>query len=206
MAVVTTLPARNIIPQVPITENPLDPAIARWLYENFTILQHAMIGEMFIPPGPVVVANTTAETTIASFEAPANWVNALTYYMMVAGGHFSTHNGSVTFTLRIYLDGVLIHTLVYPGGVVTNRAWLLNNHMGCLVDGVSGQMMEVATLIAHEKSTSSADIIPHAIDTTQINTLTLTVQWSIANPGSSLTMLAGSMQIINNHITWGGSA
>lgn len=174
----------------------IDRDLWRYLYENFAILRHAVLAPFILRESQTVV-NTVVETELLNIPFNAGDLTAFTAGIITLAGAFSTAAAAHTFTLRFYLDATLLHTLSKPSGLstATNEGWMAQFHGTMRGDGVSGDFVDFAVLFAATGGIISAsEPSSHVIDTTIAHNFRVTVQWSDANAGTTLTINQANYQ------------
>jgi hypothetical protein len=147
------------------------------------------------------VANTAAETVIATLTIPAADAVAGAVYRVKAWGVASV-TGTPTLTLRSRLGGVAGTALGSSGARtassgVTNRAWHVTVDLTCLTTGATGTWFasqityEAVTLAASPPFASPGLILDGTtsvtVDTTISEDLVLTATWGTASASNTLT-------------------
>ena len=165
---------------------------------NLTLPQNATVT-------PVTVANTTTETVVATLTVPANTVAANSGFTGFTTGFLSTPatgTPAVTARLRIGgLSGAIIATASLTlTNSQTNVGFFLDYFAGVVTSGVSGTwtgaIVDVDVLAGPNVNVSVATS-PVTQDTTITNALVLTMQWSAAVAGNTLTCNQSSMRQFN---------
>ncbi|MFV5703879.1 hypothetical protein ACM55F_18655 [Flavobacterium sp. XS2P12] len=148
---------------------------------------------------PVAVSNTTTETTIYTSTMAANYLTIGKLMNVKLYGRFSTVNTSSIYTFRVKLAGVTVLTVTSTGQNVTNRPFDIDLRSTVRSIGTSG------TIISYGK-TQQDNLSPNieignltSIDTTLGNTISITVQWSNANSGNTLTLEGGATECVDQN-------
>lgn len=189
----STILAANLILEPP---EHIDRDLWRYLYENFAILRHAVLAPFILRQSQTVV-NTVVETELFNIPFNPGDLTAFTAGIITLAGAFSTAAASHTFTLRFYLDGVLLHSLAKPAGssTSTNEGWMAQFHGTMRQDGISGNFVDFAVLFAATGGiVSQSEPGFHVIDSTIAHNFRVTVQWSNAAAGTSITINQANYQ------------
>ncbi|MFV7234559.1 hypothetical protein [Flavobacterium sp. ZB4R12] len=148
---------------------------------------------------PVTVSNTTTETTIYTSTMAANYLTVGKLMNIKLYGRFSTVNTSSIYTFRVKLAGITILTIASTGQNVTDRPFDIDLRSTVRSIGTSG------TIISYGK-TQQDNLTPNieignlaSIDTTLANTISITVQWSNANAGNTLTLEGGATECVDQN-------
>jgi hypothetical protein len=148
---------------------------------------------------PVTVTNTTNETTIYTSTMAANYLTAGKLMNIKLYGRFFTVNSSTIYTFRVKLAGTTILTITSVGQNAFDRPFDIDLRSTVRSIGASG------TIICYGK-TQQDNLSPNieigsltAIDTTLTNTISITVQWSNANPGNILTLEGGATECVDQN-------
>ncbi|MBC7845243.1 MAG: hypothetical protein H7Y10_01970 [Flavobacterium sp.] len=152
---------------------------------------------------PVTVANTTTETTIYTAPMGANYLTAWKLINIKLYGRQSTVNCSSagTYTLRFKRAGITVLAIASTASSDTNRPFDVDIRSTIRCIGVSGTVITYAKTQQNNLTPNIVIGNLNTIDTTVSNTLTLTVQWTSADPNNTLTLEGGAtecvMQIIS---------
>lgn len=148
------------------------------------------------------VANTAAETVLASWSIPAGDAADHCVYRYVVQGVAST-TGTPTLTIRVRLGGVAgaivaAFTAVTTSAGISGRGWRVDGSLLPIVLGASGTWAGGATLTHHLASTTGAvqnelTDAPITRDSTSSQTLVVTAQWSAASASNTATAQVGQL-------------
>lgn len=143
----------------------------------------------------VTVANTVTETTIKSVTIQPE-SQAGKYYRIPLWGKLSCVNAVHTITIRLKEGANTIATEVITPGVLSNKPWHIDYHFVIRTTGAGGTY---AAFGAVDFNNVGKDVVPvtGSIDTTASDTLSVTVQWSDANAGNSITLIGGLLEDMN---------
>ncbi len=143
----------------------------------------------------VTVANTTTETTVYTANIDPNELVVGKVIEVKLQGIYSTANSADTFNVNVYLDGSLVATITSDPKQVTGAEFDIQFLSTIRSVGASGTARTF--LYAHvadvDKSVASNALAP--IDTTITNTITVSIQWSSATAGDTLTLQQGYKRI-----------
>lgn len=156
------------------------------------------------------VANTTAETTIFSYAVPANELGTARKLRCEAGGDYLNNNAvSSTLRLRIKYGGTTIFddTVAVSAFGATRRPWYLvfslcaNGSAGAqslfgflLLGTAGGATAGIGDIDTDEVETMGPFFGTAAIDSTQAQTLAVTVTWSAAAASLSFRRFHASLE------------
>lgn len=183
--------ASFIIPEPP---EHIDRDLWRFLYENFRLLQRAAIVP-FVLRETITVDNSVVETELLNVLFPANQLTAFTAFQINLSGRYSTAVAAHTFTLRVYIDAVLVHTLTRTSGgvIATNAGWRLTISDTMRVAGVAGQYADHVELVTDDDTATASDAALHTINTTLAHNFRVTVQLSNAAAGTLVAVTQGNL-------------
>ena len=139
----------------------------------------------------VVVANTTTETTILTFTAAANFLTVGKLLQIFALGHYTTRNASDTLTIRLKHGAVTLLTLTTPGKNVTAAALKFEASMTQQTVGAAGNTRQWMSFRGDGAPLISLAASAGTVDTMGAVTMTMTAQWSFADPANTLTIQQG---------------
>lgn len=103
-------------------------------------------------------------------------------------GYYSTANGADTFTIRFKIGSTTILSYTSTAANVTNAAWHTLFTSTVRTIGAGGTFIAFAEGNTNSVNTDVTNTATTAIDTTASNTFTVTVQWSNALAGNTLTI------------------
>jgi hypothetical protein len=153
-----------------------------------------------IPSTSTTVANTTTETTLATFTIPANDAIAGAVYKITAWGTAST-TGTPTMTFQARLGGVAGSAIAQSGAVTTASAasakpWRAEVFLSCLTTGVSATWFGNMTCqcgftlgagVFLNPSTTIDGGAQFTLDSTVARDLVITGKWSAASASNTIT-------------------
>ncbi|MDD5015969.1 MAG: hypothetical protein PHW73_12900, partial [Atribacterota bacterium] len=141
------------------------------------------------------VANTTDETTVHTSAIAANEPKASKVYKVTLTGKYSTANGSDTFTLRFKMGGTTILSLTSTAGSVTDAPLSVNGYVTFRTVGDSGTY---ASYMNAKLNNADKDPTPvtGSVDTTVSQDLTVTIDWSNADAGNTLTVQQAYLEVL----------
>ena len=140
---------------------------------------------------PVVVANTTTETTIATYTLPAGFFSVGAMVRVMAFGFYSAA-ATPTIRVRIYYGAtVLLDTTAASANNATNGFTQLRAMITCTSTGATGtvwsegyyQQTPAGSVADYPMLNTSAV----TIDTTTANALKVTLQWGTASASNTAT-------------------
>ena len=154
----------------------------------------AFVGSNGIKITTSTVANTVSETEIYNHILPADFLHSDMRVIFSSTGAFSTDSASETLTVKIKINGVVIHTLIITPSNGTDIAWR-GVHEGTIrTDGESGSFIDFSEFSESGVSPIfTAESVAHQIDTTIDNTYSVTVQWGASKVGNSFSCTQGDM-------------
>lgn len=144
---------------------------------------------------PVTVSNSNVETTLMTFNLPANELAAnQTLRLWGAGGILNTSGGAVNYTLRVYVGGNIVFTTAaqsIPNTVSLGfNATVLTT---CVTAGVGGTIeshgfwtIAGGTPITGTELGNNFNAATFALDTTSAQTIKMTIQMGTASPNASI--------------------
>jgi hypothetical protein len=137
------------------------------------------------------ISNTASETAFdISYTLPANMLSFLGACLEIrAAGHHST-TGTPTVTMRFKIGSDVIHSAILQCGTVSNFGWSARSNLIARFIGAGGIMQRDLSYfgLAGGGTTPSADWGNFTLNTTVAKALTVTVQFSAADPANSITM------------------
>jgi len=142
------------------------------------------------------VANTVTETTIFTGTIPANAVSVGDVLRFTDLGYYSTVNGADTFTMRFKIGATTILTITSSAANVTNVPWHGNFTATVRSIGAGGTLFAFAEHDTNGVNKDAANTATTAIDTTATMTFTVTVQWSAADAGNTITLAQGFTEVL----------
>lgn len=180
-----------------------------WIYKLFHLVHHLKYenGHLYIRNGAehavatsngvktstTTVTNTVTETTVYSYTLAANEMVADQRIMLNASGSITNASAADDYTIKIKLNGVLVHSLARVGGNVTNVGWRLLYEGTVRTIGSSGTYVDCTILSEGSISVSAAETTTHAIDTTVSNLFEVTVTWNNAKAGNTFSCTQGML-------------
>lgn len=137
------------------------------------------------------VANTVVETVIYSITVPGDELRVGSMVTLEVYGYFSTANASDTFTMRLKKNSTTVLSVTSSPKSSTNAAFDTKAVFTIRSLGVGGT--SIGHLITEIDSTavSVSELVPSAIDTTASTTFSVTIQWSAALNGNTLSCTQG---------------
>lgn len=143
----------------------------------------------------VVVANTTTETTVYTSTINANEFITNDVYSVRLNGIYSQASGSGdNFTMRVKIGGTTVATITSSNGNVTNTPFDAEFVGTVRSTGVSGTIQTYFKGEFDNINKSSANTAATTIDTTASNDITVTIQWSAAKTGNTITIQQGFLR------------
>lgn len=142
------------------------------------------------------VANTVVETTLFTGTIPANATSVGDILRFTDLGYYSTANGADTFTMRFKVGATTICTITSSAANVTNVPWHSKFTATVRSIGASGTLIGFAENDTNAVNKDTANTSTTTIDTTASLTFTVTVQWSNADPGNTLTLQQAYTEIL----------
>jgi hypothetical protein len=143
------------------------------------------------------VSNTLTETTVFTEPVSANELHVGQMIQTKIFGIYSTANASDTFIARLKIGGVTVDTFTSTAANVTNGAFEIEINSTVRSVGVTGTVMSQAKGFFNGELKQDANIAPATVDTTAADDITLTIEWSSANSGNTLTVQQGLAQFFN---------
>lgn len=143
------------------------------------------------------VANTITETTIYTEPIAANELHAGQVVKVRALGRYSTANGADTATIRLKVGGTTILSVSSTAANVTNAPLDIEFIFTVRSDGVSGTIIGFGRVELDNQGKSVASTSTSVVDTTIAEDVTITVQWSSADPSNTLSIDQGFTQFID---------
>lgn len=141
------------------------------------------------------VENTTAETTLFTTSFNPDELRAGDNVEMNINGVYSTANSSDTFTVRVKINGTTVHSFTSVAKNVTDTPVEMIHRFTVRSSGTTGAISGRADFAAYNDSLFASDVADGTINTTIANTITVTMQWDIANIGNSGTIKQGICKI-----------
>lgn len=143
----------------------------------------------------VVVANTSTETTIYTSTINANEFVTNDVYSVRLNGIYSQASGSGdNFTMRVKIGGTTVATVTSSNGNVTNTPFDAEFVGTVRSTGVSGTIQTYFKGEFDNINKSSANTAATTINTTTSNDITVTIQWSAAKTGNTITIQQGFLR------------
>lgn len=144
----------------------------------------------------IVVENTLTETEILSSDLETNGIHVGKLIMLHILGKYSTKNIGNTFTLRLKLAGITILSATCQSKTVTDDPFSAQGFLTIRTIGESGTYV-VQDRISLGNQNLNSSPSRGSINTTIINSLSVTVQWSAAEPENIFTLEQSYIQIMN---------
>lgn len=141
------------------------------------------------------VTNTAVETTIYTIEMAANYLTVGKIIRPKLRGIYSLKNGH-SFTLRLKYAGNTVIAITSNTSAVTNAVWMADLMTTIRTIGAGGTAISFAKAAYNNVDVSAGVTLPTAINTTIDNTMTVTVQWSNADPVDSFTLQQGYTEAV----------
>lgn len=139
------------------------------------------------------VSNTTAETTITTYDIPGDKFRSNTVFKYNLMGKFSTASNNDTITLRFYLEDLRIATVSSTGLISDDAPWQATLTVTIVRLNGSGRLLaHVTSVWDGERADSFFE--PTQIDLSTTETVEITAQWNNAKPGNSLTQGQGFVE------------
>jgi len=145
---------------------------------------------------PATVADTVTETTVWTGTLAIDSIRPYKVYRVNFYGKFSTANASATVTIRIKLNSTVVVILTSTGGTVTDDFWHGSATLTARTIGVTGTVSGHGDVMLGVKSvhTNTSSII---VDTTAATNIIVTIQWSAALAGNTLTLDQAFLEVMN---------
>lgn len=155
------------------------------------------------------VNNTTTETTIfgagvGSLSLPANELVAGKSIRITMGGYFSLVTGTLTF--RIYLGATVIElTATATTGAQATDNFTMTVTMTCRATGVTGSVVGTGLVFLTQSVNNTfggsimgltANRAAQVVNTTIVQAINATVQWSALNAGNLFTSQTGLVEVL----------
>lgn len=137
------------------------------------------------------VANTTTETTIYSEPISAGSLDVGEVIDILLNGFYSTANAADTFTLRFKIGATTVLSVTSTAKNVTNTPFEIDFRTTIRTIGAGGTCISYASVKLDNADASAAATTTTAINTTNANTLTVTLQWSNALAANTLSLTQG---------------
>ena len=186
--------AQRVIPYRSLQVSPLAPdppsgffptEIEQWLFDNFKTLQRAAV-IAGTTSEVKEVTNTVVETELLQVDIAANDLFLGETFEIRITGAYSNDSASDDFTLRVYLDEVLIHTISRVGGNVTDVGFDLRFLATVIAEGSAGELAGTSILFDNTNVLTESDVTPHSLDTSATHKLEFTFQWDNAKAGNTM--------------------
>jgi len=145
---------------------------------------------------PATVANTIVETTVFTGVLNADELVAHRVYRLSLFGEVSTASAADTVTVTIYTDGIPVVTLTSAAGVVADAPFHGTLVFTVRAIGVAGAISSHASLQLANKMIHT-NISSTVVDTTAINNLTVTFQWSAAKVDNIMTLDQAFLEVLD---------
>jgi hypothetical protein len=155
------------------------------------------------------VANTFIETNFAgsstNYAMPANTPNANSLLRFLVYGRFSTKNGTVgTLTIRLKLGSTsYVANVINPGNNILNSGFQFTGQMQFRTIGASGTVYSHLQCVFDAAGASGSttfvksSLATAVVDTTIINTVQMSAQWSTADVDNTITIEQATFEILN---------
>lgn len=134
------------------------------------------------------VANTTDETTVFTTDIPSNSWLAGKILKLLLLGRYSTANGTDTVTIRFKIDGSTILSMVSTAASVTNAPLIGEFITTMRTIGATGTIWPFLTGAINNVKKDSPGTAATTVDTTGDLTFSVTVEWSAADAGNTLSV------------------
>ena len=157
-------------------------------------MRNAIVKSNGVKTTTTTVTNTAVETTIYSFNFPANALHADERIVFDTVGAYSNATASDDFTLRFKVGGVTIATVGRTGGNVTDQGWKAIFEGTIRSIGATGKFVHWSEYNDGVTNQIDADIVEHAIDTTIANLFEVTIQWTNAKAGNTFSCTQADLQ------------
>jgi len=135
------------------------------------------------------VYNTTDEEVLFTSIIRANSVNVGQMIEMRGSGSYDVDDASNYVTLRVKMGETVLATLVTEMKVTDNGAWFFHLFMTVRKIGESGEMAILISGKGEDMDTIGEEVT--AFNTTVDNTVTLTVQWNVADVNDVIRIIQG---------------
>lgn len=180
-------------------------------------IEQTLVGVIFTQTADKSVTNTTTETTIigtgvGGLALPANfWVAGKTIRIRIGGVYSTVAATGDIVTIRVKLDAVVIALKATSALLTgaTNLSWWGQVDITCRSTGATGtvqargsvryQITAVGGVAEDELDdpTGAAGTATATIDTTQGDTLDVTVQHSAANASNTVKSICATVEVLN---------
>lgn len=148
---------------------------------------------------PVIVANSTTDTTILTFSPAAGSLVAASAFNIKAGAFLSSaiSAGTISIWVKLGATKIVVNTLTLPASALTARNISYAGTLTIRSTGVSGVLKIFGTMESDANVLTGSPSIAVdggvVIDTTAANTFTLGMNWSVANPSNTITAHTASI-------------
>ncbi|MDQ3232675.1 MAG: hypothetical protein M3Q07_12725 [Pseudobdellovibrionaceae bacterium] len=141
-----------------------------------------------IPVVSTVVANTVTETAIVSNNLPANSLAVAQTLHLLLLGRYSTANAIDTLTIRFKIGGTTLLAIVSTAAAVTNAPLSADLTGTTRTIGTSGTFWSFVQATINNLLKNATATAATTINTTTALALSVTAQWSAADPGNTLSL------------------
>lgn len=140
---------------------------------------------------PVTVANTTTETTVATYTLAAGFFSVGRTIRITGLGFFSAAAGP-TLRVRVYYGAtVLLDTTAATSANAINGLLQMRAAITCVTTGATGTVNAEGVVDEKPSGASTSlpmvNTLPVTIDTTTSNALKVTLQWGTASASDTAT-------------------
>lgn len=148
----------------------------------------------------VTVANTATGTVCGSVPIPTGFVNAVGRTAQARFcGLLSCVNGAHTLAVDVVLGATTICSVAaFTPGVVTDTPWVLDVDLTTVVADASGSIEYARALYNHladSKVYAAVGATSVNLSTEAATSLSLTMTWSVADPGNTVTTHQGVVNL-----------
>ena len=143
----------------------------------------------------VTISNTTTETEIFSCSVPANSLQVKDVFKVIINGLYSIGNSSQYFTCRIKIDGTTIDSFQSPLKTVADTPAELESVFTIRSLGTSGSVSTMSRFEAPNEDDKFMSYTSSTINTTVLNELTITVQFSDASASNNAIIKQGFVRV-----------
>lgn len=147
----------------------------------------------------VTVANTADESTLWSFLVQPDEWHPKMVIRIHADGIYSTANASDTFTLRVKIGSSTMVSVVSTAASATNAAWsfIFYGTVRTIGSGTAARIEGGINADINDVKKSSVETTPTTFASTSSQTLSVTVEWSNALSGNTLSIEQCFLEVLN---------
>lgn len=142
------------------------------------------------------VANTTTETTVYTESISPNELHVGQAITCRVLGRYSTANATDTFTARLKIGGTTVASVVSTADNVTDGGFDLEFVITTRSTGATGSVIHHLTAVFNNEVKTNPAASTTAVDTTASTDITVTIEWSAADSGNTVTVTQGWCEYI----------